>query len=74
MYLDPSEDHLECQKVAAKTMSDALTRTDVVDASWGWLWLPNRNDERTVTFEVRSRTGTCDPDKPWSLFIEHIPQ
>lgn len=67
MYLAGGGSGLECSSVAKSSTSSGADSTSV---EWGEGTISNgSSDDRTVTVEVRWKSGTCSPSAKWTLTV-----
>lgn len=68
-YVNDAADAIECTTVKAKSELPA-SRSDVLKVEFGETYYPNASDDsRTVTFEVRKKSGKCSVGS-WSLVVQ----
>jgi len=71
IYMDDADDVVECSAV---TVQSANVGNDEAGNSWGEGATANAsNDSRTVSVEVRHKSGTCAAGAKWKLNIEGNP-
>lgn len=63
----PETDTLACTAVSEQ--SSNASGTDSAAAKFGEGFSNGSDDSRTVTVEVRHVSGTCDPNKKWTLTV-----
>jgi hypothetical protein len=67
IYAGQKSPPLACSPVTRQSTSQGL---DAVEYSWGEGIIPNGSDDsRLITIEVRHVSGTCDPQKKWTLNV-----
>lgn len=66
-FVDKDKDELACQ-TPTETSASTTSTVDDVSVVWGDSLLSD--DSRTVTFQVKSRDGKCDPTNKWSLVVK----
>lgn len=66
-YVNPEKDEVECQTPIMQS-ENKLSSVDELTATWGDSWA--HDDSRTLTFEVRSRDGSCASNATWSLLVQ----
>ena len=64
-YVNPAKDEVECS-TPTKTSASTTSNVDKVSLLWSDGW---GDDSRTVTVQVKSRDGKCDPANAWVLSL-----
>jgi hypothetical protein len=69
VHVNADSDVVECATVTGKSELPA-GRSDIVKAEWGEQYVGNYSDDsRTVSVEVRKKTGRC-ATQPWALLLQ----
>jgi len=70
VYVDASEDTVECTTETAKS-ENPIARSDTAEATWGEGWLVNGSDDsRTVSIEVRAKDPASCGKGQWVLVLD----
>lgn len=70
VYMNTETDAVECTTQTTKS-EEPGSRTDMASLSWGEAYTANSSDDsRTVNVLVKSKDGSCDANKTWSLVIQ----
>jgi hypothetical protein len=68
VYVNAATDVLECSTLTEK--SELPTGSDIVKSQWGEQYTFNNGDDaRTVSIEVKKKTGGC-AKQPWALLLQ----
>jgi len=70
VYMNKEADTVECTTQTTKS-EEPGSRTDMATLEWGEAYTANSSDDsRTVNVLVKSKDGSCDATKSWSLVIQ----